>query len=353
MPWPAIAIAAGAALNAASNNRNVNKQIDAARREAELARNHNLYTMHLQNKYNVDFWNKNNQYNLPSNQVQRLRDAGLNPDLMYENGTSGLVSMGAPQSASSHASPVADTSAYSNMRSPLGEVLNSLKESQMLEAQKKLIDAQTKKTLADAEGTEKSNKYIDSLSEGQIALNSATLKNLESVLSLNEAQKTKLNAEIGKIDVEIDSLKQSIEESMSRVQNIDFEQFMSRLEFTLKSQHVQASISKMAADEGLTRLQAKQIAETLPHMVRQMVLNNGKIAIDYQHNKIKKDSDAIDFYFKNGEFQIVTGIDKVTGVEKSAVYFNFAKKIWENTIGAKIGETKESFKAIFGKSLTP
>ena len=33
---------------------------------------------------NVDMWNMMNQYNLPSEQMQRLKDAGLNPALMYK-----------------------------------------------------------------------------------------------------------------------------------------------------------------------------------------------------------------------------------------------------------------------------
>ena len=36
---------------------------------------------------NVKMWNMQNEYNAPSAQVQRLKDAGLNPNLMYGSGT--------------------------------------------------------------------------------------------------------------------------------------------------------------------------------------------------------------------------------------------------------------------------
>lgn len=36
---------------------------------------------------NVDMWMMQNQYNLPSNQMKRLEDAGLNPHLVYGTGT--------------------------------------------------------------------------------------------------------------------------------------------------------------------------------------------------------------------------------------------------------------------------
>lgn len=42
-------------------------------------------------------WNRENQYNLPVNQVQRLLSAGLNPALMYDNGSAGLVSAASPE----------------------------------------------------------------------------------------------------------------------------------------------------------------------------------------------------------------------------------------------------------------
>ncbi len=46
----------------------------------------------------LEMWNKQNEYNLPVNQMQRLRAAGLNPNLVYGNGhVAGLTSADAPQ----------------------------------------------------------------------------------------------------------------------------------------------------------------------------------------------------------------------------------------------------------------
>lgn len=42
--------------------------------------------MQKQQDYNTDMWNKQNAYNTPSAQVQRLKEAGLNPYLMMSNG---------------------------------------------------------------------------------------------------------------------------------------------------------------------------------------------------------------------------------------------------------------------------
>lgn len=52
-----------------------------------------------QNKRMVDFWNMNNQYNHPSAQMERLREAGLNPNMIYGTGTQAAGLSSAPPKA--------------------------------------------------------------------------------------------------------------------------------------------------------------------------------------------------------------------------------------------------------------
>lgn len=66
------------------------------------------------NKYNVDFWNMQNAYNHPTQQMARLRDAGLNPNLIY--GTS-------PTSAVGNAEGIAPAKAAEyNLQNPLASI---------------------------------------------------------------------------------------------------------------------------------------------------------------------------------------------------------------------------------------
>jgi hypothetical protein len=51
---------------------------------------------HLTNQQNVDFWNMQNAYNTPLEQMRRLKEAGLNPNLMYGKGTTGNAVQIAP-----------------------------------------------------------------------------------------------------------------------------------------------------------------------------------------------------------------------------------------------------------------
>lgn len=55
---------------------------------------------------NVDMWNMQNEYNLPINQMERLRAAGLNPNLVYGNGSvTGNTIGSAPQMETPHVNP--------------------------------------------------------------------------------------------------------------------------------------------------------------------------------------------------------------------------------------------------------
>lgn len=47
----------------------------------------NMYNR--QYRDNIAFWDKQNEYNTPANQMQRFKDAGLNPNLIYGQGNAG------------------------------------------------------------------------------------------------------------------------------------------------------------------------------------------------------------------------------------------------------------------------
>lgn len=90
----------------------------------------------------IDFWNMQNQYNLPSAQLERLKDAGLNPLLMYgDGGISGNIAQGTPQLPS--APKGAQASANLSAMVPLANL-------GLLKAQKENIEADSMLKLNEA-----------------------------------------------------------------------------------------------------------------------------------------------------------------------------------------------------------
>ena len=72
-------------------NKRQDKAIKAQREENEKARQYNKQMAEWYRDTQRENLKDEREYNLPSNVMQRLKDAGLNPDLMYGNGASGLV----------------------------------------------------------------------------------------------------------------------------------------------------------------------------------------------------------------------------------------------------------------------
>jgi hypothetical protein len=69
------------------------------RESKKLARDQYYYNMDManrQNAFNLEMWNMQNQYNSPAAQMQRLKDAGLNPNMIYNNGSASTGNSSSP-----------------------------------------------------------------------------------------------------------------------------------------------------------------------------------------------------------------------------------------------------------------
>lgn len=94
MPGPLLApiIAGGASLLGGFLNSS------GQANENERSRRFALNMYNRQYADNIGLWNMQNQYNLPSAQMQRYKDAGLNPNLIYgQTNTAGSLSAPTPQ----------------------------------------------------------------------------------------------------------------------------------------------------------------------------------------------------------------------------------------------------------------
>lgn len=82
-----------------------NSQDSANETNLKIARENNAFNERMMNKQdalNYEAWKRQNEYNTPSAQVQRLKEAGLNPYLMMSNGNQ--IGTASSQNSSSMAS---------------------------------------------------------------------------------------------------------------------------------------------------------------------------------------------------------------------------------------------------------
>ena len=78
-------------------------QSSANKTNMAIAKMNNEYNQKMQdrqNAYNLDMWNKQNEYNSPTAQLQRYKDAGLNPNLIYGGGSASAGNATAVQTES-------------------------------------------------------------------------------------------------------------------------------------------------------------------------------------------------------------------------------------------------------------
>ncbi|UPW40795.1 DNA pilot protein [Sigmofec virus UA08Rod_6800] len=89
------------------------------------------------NDTNVDLWREQAAYNTPAKQVQRWRDAGLNPNLMYGQGTSGNIT-NLPQ----RKAPSFDVD-FMNQMALMAQIKNIREQNKNIQAQNQKLRAET------------------------------------------------------------------------------------------------------------------------------------------------------------------------------------------------------------------
>lgn len=92
-------------------------------------------------------WNKSNEYNDPSQQLQRYKEAGLNPNLVFGQGGSSIAAQfGSPSSHNIGTSPQ-----YGDALKGLGNVFTAIEELKNLKKTGENLDADTDKKEAEAD----------------------------------------------------------------------------------------------------------------------------------------------------------------------------------------------------------
>ena len=202
-----------------SQNQSVEKQLAAAREEAEKTRKWQTSEREAQNDWNFKLWQANNEYNTPAAVQARLRAANVNPDLYATNGALQGSSIQA-QGGHTPSGPVADTSAW-NRYKPIGSVASQALADTALAAQ-------VSKTNAETEGQKHTNDILASDASFRDAFNQGQLDTMESVIlvngskiNLNESQTAQARSMVEQINANISKIKSEIDLLISNAADVD------------------------------------------------------------------------------------------------------------------------------------
>jgi len=147
----------------------------------------------------LDYWNRQNEYNLPENEVQRLKDAGLSTGLMYSGAGS---SQGATASAGTQSG-----TGLTGVGIPGSSAGQAVTQPYDLDFVSRILDIR--------------NKQLQNESlEVQIPRTEAETKNLDTVSAMNEVlrRRNDIQLEMDKIDAEFKSWNLSNLKTMSNAE---------------------------------------------------------------------------------------------------------------------------------------
>lgn len=190
------------------------------------AMSYNAEQSKLQRQNEWDMWHANNAYNTPAAQTARMKDAGLNPALMY-GGTSSIAS---PSSGMSEASV--------GSQNPLMSILSAANTAFDIKNRTKITDAQV--NLMDAQAENARARTVTEDERRQLLI--------ENLKASVDKIRTGIQHELA----EIDQLKKTGRLTEAQIDKISFDKMIAQMSITLDAQRV-------SNETELTKAQVQQL----------------------------------------------------------------------------------------------
>lgn len=233
-----------------------NKMVDSIFNEhaANKAFSRQKALMQMQNAFAVENWNRENAYNTPERQKERLIAAGINPDMMY--GQSGVASM-----ANGIAAPTAPSSQMAAVgTTDLATAVQAISAAKKMDSEKIGQDIEN---------------YVQNLIKDerikQIALQNHWTE--EQTQNIREAT-AKLSHEIANLVGQNNLLQKNGE-------LVDAEIVYKKMRTLMEGKQMAAQIERWKHENKLTDAEAKQIKDMLPQLILGQKLANGQSALDF------------------------------------------------------------------------
>ena len=247
----------------------VAQQIQAQKEENEANRRYNLMLAEKQNRWNLEQWQRNNDYNSPSAVMSRLREVGVNPHMYYSKGNAmGGVSNASHEMTSGAPSSPVDTSGLLQQRT-YGDAVQKAMEQSLLAASVRKTNAEAGLVDQKRETEEYNTDIFESDAAFRNALNSSSLRLTDMDIELKGSQKNLTDGQIGMLRYEaallqkqMDKIDRENELMEEQIANLSEERRSIILKRVLDSELVEAQCKELAARTHLSYEEARDLAET-------------------------------------------------------------------------------------------
>lgn len=270
----------------------------------------NMFTTWQQHKYQLEYmdktqqqaienWERENEYNLPSNVKKRLIDAGLNPNLLYGSGASG----GQGGTISQSSAPEAFAA---NPFGGVSQLIQAIQQSQLTQSQIELNKANARKSRSEAEESAHNVSLID-----------AELRHYGLYDQLTEAQINQINTNCQQIQTSIQGMQiDNIRNFLGIFEDLTNLKYLERrliadcyltesqaYEVALNCQYLFRTLDARVEREGLTNEYiSSQIISMLPQVVQGLQYKDRYLDENGNLNQLGKDRFQTDIVFdRTGE----------------------------------------------------
>lgn len=222
----------------------------------------NMKIMQMQNDFNaqeaqknrdfqVQMFDRTNEYNSPKAQMQRFMEAGLNPDLMYGGGASSISAQSPSGSQASGSSPIAAV----DMQQRAANVALTQAQTRLIEHQADNLDADTNNKGADTDLknaqtklTLTENEFQQATMQGRIEYQNLTINLAKYDLeNIKPAEWKVLTHTANKLSEECTNLQHTRDLIDKQKAAIGNDMYLKRCEMFLKAAETQARIKELAA----------------------------------------------------------------------------------------------------------
>ena len=303
----------GSIAGAIGQNKIVNKQIEAQKAENQKNREYNMMLARQQNQWNLEQWQRENDYNSPTSQMARMREAGLNPDLMYGQGTTGN-SFSSPEMTSGAPSEPNDMSAMLSKRSfgqTMQQILDKEQQRRMNEAQTEAIRATAREKNTNANATEIESAIVQAREGREVQLFGLTLRNTQLLGDKTDAEIKSIFQGIENMKKDADRIVSETDKNRAFIKDLDnqqIERLRNSYREDLKTQSMldlnDASVKKLISERNLNAQKLKEAVELFP-LVKAGMVDENKIrskeydVVNEQYNSIKQDVERGELELQN------------------------------------------------------
>ena len=282
--------------------KQLNKYLDFQREENQKTRDYNLNLAKQRSPWNIDQWNRENEYNTPLNQMNRYKSAGLNPDLMY--GQQNLSAASPEMTAGEGATPM-DYSPVANGPT-IGEAASIAANARLTNAQAKLAESQADKVDSETVGQTINNEWLPKLLKGQTEINEADVKQKLADAGLKGKQIEVAAEQIKVMQQSVKESQKKIGDLQSQMENRTFQQVQAMLEYNLRKDKQRYEISEILSKVSVNRSTAKRIMAMLPY----------DIAESISRTNVNDASAALTF-LKQGTERIIQATSRLDAAQKT------------------------------------